>query len=115
MRTNVLAAALVVVVSALWSGDVKAASAVGVWKSTSGNSFTIPASQTDFDIVCKNQKGEKSLLQGKWSQGKVGHQFTYGNGNVICTFDVKNPDTLTCQLYDPKTQMWSTTYWVRVN
>jgi hypothetical protein len=116
MRFNVQAAALMVLVAgALWAGNANAASAVGTWKSTSGNQFTIPDSKKDFDIVCKTPKGEKSLLQGRWSDKKIGVQFTYGNGSVFCTFDAKNPDSLTCQQYHADTKTWSTTYWVRIN
>jgi hypothetical protein len=114
MRLSVQATAMIVLIyGALWAGDAHAASAAGTWKSTSGNTFTIPDSKTDFDIICKTRAGQKMLLQGKWSKDKVGVQFTYGEGTVVCTFDSKNPDTLTCQQYDANTKKWNTTYWIR--
>ena len=91
----------------------RAASASGVWRSTSGNTFTIPRSSTDFDIIIKTPKDQRFLGHGTWVAGKVGQQFTYtvdGYPNLTarCTFAPTTPNTM--RVEGPA----GVQYWVRV-
>jgi hypothetical protein len=49
--------------------------ASGVWRSTTGYVFRIPASTHDFDLIITAPKGQTMLGQGQWVQN--GHSFTY--------------------------------------
>jgi hypothetical protein len=49
--------------------------ASGVWRSTTGNVFTIPASSEYFDLIITSPQGQTLLGQGQWV--KKGHSFTY--------------------------------------
>lgn len=106
--TLVILALLGLTVPAAW-----AASPSGVWRSTSGNTFTIPSSRTDFDIIIKTPKGQKFLGHGAWVKGRVGQQFTYtvdGYPNLTakCTFAPNSPNTM--RVEGPA----GVQYWVRV-
>lgn len=68
----------------------------GVWMSSGGSKFVIPADPDDLDIVLTSSKGEKRLFRGHWVEGKVGVQFYYrGEQRVrICTIDTNNPNRI---------------------
>jgi hypothetical protein len=114
MSTRMHFALAALMITAAWAGQARAASAIGVWKSTSGNVFIIPNNPKEFEIVCKKTDGTKQVLTGKWVEGLVGTQFTYGNGTVTCTFNAKNPDAMRVENLD-KDQKKVVTFWVRVS
>lgn len=92
--------------TASWAG----VSAVGVWRSTSGNVFTIPPSKTDFDIIVKTTDGRKLLGRGQWDKQWIGYRFFYWvegypNKYGVATFLPDTPDTLQVQ-YDGRTTFW---------
>ncbi|MCA9790765.1 MAG: hypothetical protein KC910_03190 [Candidatus Eremiobacteraeota bacterium] len=67
----VLMVALLLVLPAL-AQDYDAS---GVWRSTTGNTFTIPPSDTDFDIYINTTDGRKLHATGEWDE--VGYSFYY--------------------------------------
>ena len=111
MRLNLVVAAMFVAV--MWAGEARAVSAIGVWKSTSGNVFIIPNNPKEFEIDCKKTDGTRQVLVGKWVQGLVGTQFTYGNGTITCTFSSTNPDSMRVESVDANQQK-VVQFWVRV-
>ena len=111
-QVRAFACGAVVLISAVYVGEAHAASAVGIWKSTSGNVFIIPNNPKEFDIICKKTDGTKELLTAKWVEGLVGTQFTYGP--VTCTFNSKNPDSMRVEQPD-KANGKIVNFWVRVH
>ena len=109
VRAYTLGAAFLI--SAVCAGEAHAASAIGVWKSTSGNVFIIPNNPKEFEIICKKTDGTKEVLTGKWVEGLVGTQFTYGT--VTCTFNSKNPDAMRVE-QPGKAGDKIVNFWVRV-
>ena len=49
--------------------------ASGVWRSTTGYVFRIPASTQHFDLIITSPSGQRMLGQARWVQ--KGHSFTY--------------------------------------
>jgi hypothetical protein len=70
--------------------------ASGRWQSDSGNTFIIPASRTEFELIKRPLKGKDELIQARWIEGMVGTQFTYLSNQQTCTatFNLRNPDSL---------------------
>jgi hypothetical protein len=88
--------------------------APGVWRSTSGNTFVIPNSQTNFDIIMKAPDGRHYIAHGWWVAGRIGVQFQYrfdGSPNIIntATFLRNNPNSMQVVSTDG-----SRNYWIRV-
>lgn len=54
--------------------------AAGVWWSTSGNMFVVPAQRGNFNIIMSSPRGAKKLFQAYWVPGMEGVQFRYGAG-----------------------------------
>lgn len=55
--------------------------AAGVWRSTSGNTFTVPAQPGAFNIILTTPRGGKQLYRASWVAGMEGVQFRY-SGNT---------------------------------
>lgn len=55
--------------------------AAGVWRSTSGNTFTVPAQRGSFNIILTTPRGGKQLYRAHWVAGMEGVQFRYA-GNT---------------------------------
>lgn len=49
--------------------------ASGVWQSTTGYVFRIPASSQYFDLIITGPNGERAVGQGQWVE--MGQSFTY--------------------------------------
>jgi|GEM_PF-2262362 len=54
--------------------------ASGLWKSTSGNIFTIPNTPNKFAIIMTKPDGKKFVFPASWVRGMRGTQFNYGKG-----------------------------------
>lgn len=97
-----------------WQNDPPRVSAAGTWRSTSGNMYTIPPSDTEFDIVCRFREGGKALYQGHWVRGRRGQQFYWDDPNsghrLTATFQQGNSDSLRVDDEDSGRVFW----WVRM-
>jgi hypothetical protein len=71
-----------------------AAGAVGTWQSDSGNTFVIPDSRTDFDLIMTRPDGQQTVYRAAWVQGMVGTQFAYGNPRCTATINRRDPDVI---------------------
>jgi len=74
-----------------------AASPVGAWQSSTGNSIVIPADTDPLVIVLTTPAGAKSLYTGRWVPGLHGTQFSYDVGygdRRTATFDSRDARTL---------------------
>lgn len=72
--------------------------AAGVWRSTSGNTFTVPARRGNFNIIMTSPRGAKQLYQAYWVSGMEGVQFRYGAGPNRATYNTVTFNARTGQL-----------------
>jgi len=72
-----------------------ASGAVGTWQSDSGNTFVIPDSKTDFDLIMTRPDGQQTVYRAGWVQGMTGTQFRYGaNPTCTATINRRDPDVI---------------------
>lgn len=107
LSTLLLTLALVLV-----AATAQAASPVGVWRSSSGNTFIIPPfDAAPFVMVLVAPNGTRELYTGRWTPGLEGTQFTYAKPNtkaLTATFDSRNANTIKVLGSDTNTT-WSKT------
>ena len=94
--STLLALALVPLLA--FAATAQAASPVGVWRSTSGNTFIVPPfDASPFVMVLVAPNGTRELYTGRWTAGLEGTQFTYAKPNsqgLTATFDSRNANTV---------------------
>jgi hypothetical protein len=89
-----------------------AGSASGTWKSSSGNTFIVPDSSTDFDLIVVLADGGKDVYSARWVEGMVGTQFVYGRTGVSpCTATFNRRDENRIRVACPDVEP---TFWTRV-
>jgi hypothetical protein len=109
MRNLVLVVVSVIGLFVLAPKSASAASAAGTWKSTSGNTFVIPDSKTEFDVVRQGPDGARELMKARWVEGMTGTQFTYRSNGVTCTatFNQRDPDMLRVVCGNQQPSVWT--------
>jgi hypothetical protein len=83
-----------------------ASGAVGTWQSDSGNTFVIPDSKTDFDLIMTMPDGRQTTFKAAWVQGMVGTQFVYGNPRCTATINRRDTDVLHVVCGDDQSNTW---------
>lgn len=59
----------------------------GVWRSSSGNFFTVPATNQNFNMIATLTNGRKQVYYARWVPGMEGVQFQYGNPPLTVTYN----------------------------
>jgi hypothetical protein len=64
-------------------------SAVGTWRSQTGNVFVVPNSATGFNLGIHQTNGQQLAAPAQWVQGMIGVMFMYQSGNqwATCTYN----------------------------
>jgi outer membrane biogenesis lipoprotein LolB len=81
------------------------ADASGVWQSTTGYVFRIPASSQHFDLIITAPNGQRMLGQGQWVQ--TGQSFSYTvSGMSGSAFANYNPQHDALEVKGPNGTSW---------
>lgn len=111
MRAALSIPAIALALAAL-PAAASAASPVGAWQSSSGNSIVIPADTDPLVLVLTTPAGVKSLYTGRWVPGLEGTQFTYSVGygdRRTATFDSRDARTILVRGGPDRDAVWTRT------